>query len=509
MTVAGHQPRHRQRVRYSNVSAALARNRLGVPAVVFFVMAAAAPLTVAAGGATTAYAVTGITAVPVAYLVVGLVLAVFSVGYVAMSRHVVNAGAFYAYVAQGLGRTPGVAVAWIALLAYNLMQVGLYGAFGFVASQVFDSFGLPVPWWVCALAGWAIVAVLGLLDAAINGKVLAVLLVAEIAIVVVYDAVLVGHPAGGAVSFATLSPAPLLSIAIAPILVVAVAGFVGFEATVVFSEETKDPRRTVARATYIAVTTVGLLYGLSAWAMSVATGPGRIVAAARHDHTELMFNLVLAHVGQTLVDVGHLLFLTSLFAALLAFHHTVARYLFALGRERVLPTVLGRTNRRTGAPKAGSLVQTTLALAVIVAYALSPLDPIVYLFGWLTTIGGLGVLILMTATSAAVIGYFVRHPRGESAWHRVVAPVVATLALGAVLAVTVFGFYALLGVPRSSPLRWIFPAVYAVVALGGTVWGLALRASRPDVYAVIGLGADSITMPVPTPVPTPRGPQFR
>ena len=86
------------------VARTLARNRLGVPAVVFFVMSAAAPLTVVAGVVTTGYAVTGVTGIPLTFLVVGAVLAVFSVGYVAMARHVAHTGAFYAYVARGLGR---------------------------------------------------------------------------------------------------------------------------------------------------------------------------------------------------------------------------------------------------------------------------------------------------------------------------------------------------------------------------------------------------------------------
>ena len=47
------------RSRVSNVSAALARDRLGVPAVVFFVLGGVAPLTVAAGVIPTAYATTG------------------------------------------------------------------------------------------------------------------------------------------------------------------------------------------------------------------------------------------------------------------------------------------------------------------------------------------------------------------------------------------------------------------------------------------------------------------
>jgi amino acid transporter len=477
-----------------NVSAVLARSRLGIPAVFFFVVAAAAPLTVVAGGATTGYAVTGMRGFPVAYLAVAAVLALFSVGYVAMSRRLVNAGSFYAYIAQGLGKPAGVAAAAVALLGYNAMQIGLYGGFGAVLSGFLsDRYGWSVPWWQAALAGWAIVGILGVLRVDLNGRVLAAMLLAEIVVAAVFDVVMVTHPASGGISFDTVAPSRLFDAGIGAALVTAITGFVGFEATTVFAEETKDPQRTVARATYLAVAVTGVLYAASAWAMSVATGPDRIVDAARADGTDLMFNLVSPHVGPELVTVGRLLFITSLFAALLAFHNTVARYAFALGRERVLPAVLAQTGRRTGAPKYGSLAQTVLALVVLVGYALAHADPIVHLFFWITVTGGLGVLILMTFTSAAVVGYFKGDPDGESVWRRVFAPVAATAALAVVLAVTLIQFATLLGVDPSSPLRWMFPAAYAAVASLGAAWAGILRYAQPDVYQRIGLGPASAT----------------
>ncbi|MEU7961387.1 APC family permease [Micromonospora humida] len=479
------------------ISATLARGRLGIPSVVFFVIAAAAPLTVVAGGATTGYAVTGVTGIPVAYLVVAALLALFAVGYVAMSRHIVNAGAFYTYVTRGLGRPAGVAAAAVALLAYNAMQIGLYGGFGAVLAQfLHDRYGWAVTWWLCALAAWAAVAVLGVLRIDLNGTVLAVMLIAECAVVVVFDAIMVTHPATGTVTVDTLAPTHVLTAGIGAALVTAITGFVGFEGTVVFSEETKDPRRTVARATYLAVTVTGLLYGLSAWAMSVATGPDRIVNAARTNGTDLIFHLVTPHLGASVVTIGRVLFITSLFAALLSFHHTVARYLFALGRERVVPAPFGRTSRRTGAPKVGSMTQSGLALAVLVGYAAADADPIVHLFFWVTVTGGLGVLILMTVTSAAVVGYFTRTTHHEGHWRATVAPLTATLALAAILAVTIREFDTLLGVDPHSPLRWLLPAAYAAAALLGAVWALTLRTTNPPVYAAIGLGADSHTLPL-------------
>jgi amino acid transporter len=289
----------------------------------------------------------------------------------------------------------------------------------------------------------------------------------------------------------------------AAMLVLAIAGFVGIEATVVLSEEAKDPRRTISRATHWAVVIPGLLCGGSAWAMSVGTGPGHIVAAAQREKTNLVFALVAPHVPAVLVQIGYLLFLTSVFAALLAFHAAVARYQFALGREGILPGAWGRTHPRTGAPTLGSVTQSLLALGVLIAYHLGGADPLVYLFAWLTVLGGLGVLILMWGASAAVLAYFARNRHLENAWRGLIAPALAFLLLTVVLAATLIGLPDMLQVGPGSPLRWLIPPAYGVIAVMGLTWGLITRATRPEVYAAIGRGTDGrLLIPIS---PTPRG----
>lgn len=506
----------------SPVAMALARSRLGIPAVMAFVLAAAAPLTVVAGSASTGFAVTGFVGVPVTYLTVGVILAVFSVGYVAMARQVGQAGGFYTYVSLGLGRIPGVGAALVTQLGYNCLHISLYGAFCVVGSTIGRTWDRHLPWWSYAFAGWALVAVLGLRSVRVNGRVLGALLVLEVAAVVLFDVVLVAHPAGGEVALTALSPGWLADAGAVAILVGGIAGFVGYEATVVFSEEVRDPRHTVARATYLALGLIAVLYGLSTWAMTVAAGPDRIVAAARAHDADLFFALAAPHLPAALVDLGRLLLLTSLFAALLAFHNMISRYVFSLAREGLLPRVLGRTGRRTNAPVPGSLVQSGLALAALAGFVSAGLDPIRHLFFVGGVTGGLGVLILMAATSLAVVGYFARDRHRESAgrvakrrpavanevrapsvWRRIVAPGLATVVLTAVLVVTVVGFGALIDVPGDSVLRWLPPAGYAVAAVAGAGWALLLRATRPQVYAAIGLGPDSHTV---TDIPSVRVP---
>jgi amino acid transporter len=482
--------------RSSQLSTALARDRLGVAAVVFFVMSAAAPLTVVAGVVPTGLAVTGLTGISIAFLAVAVVLAIFSVGYVAMARHIANAGAFYAYIARGIGRPVGVGASWVALLAYNMFQIASYGGFGAIASPLFkDWFGIDIKWWVLALICWALVAVLGIRDVAVNGKVLATLLIAEIALVVVFsfaDLFSSGfHP-----SSAPADPGSLVGTGAGALLVMAITGFVGFEQSVVFSEESRDPRRTVPRATYIAIALIAVLYAFASWAMISAAGDN-VVDRARNEGPDLFFNVASDRLGSTALHLGHALFLTSLIAAMISFHNIIARYAFSLGREGVLPRAFGRTVPGTGAPKNGSLAQSALGLIVIVLYAVNGWDPLVQLFFWGGTGGGIGVLLLITVTSIAVLGYFARHPEGENLWHRIGAPVLGTLLLLLMTYLALTNIATLFGVEPGSAPTWVVPTAFAVVTVAGVLWALILRSTRRSVYDGIGLGARSAAATAP------------
>jgi amino acid transporter len=476
----------------SQLSNALARDRLGVASVVFFVMSAAAPLTVVAGVVPTGLAVTGLTGISIAFLAVALVLAIFSVGYVAMARHISNAGAFYAYVSRGLGRPFGVGASWVALVAYNMFQVASYGGFGAIGQPLFqDWFGVDIPWYVLGLAAWALVAVLGVRDVAVNGKVLATLLVAEIALTVVFSiAEILSN--GFHASSAPVDVSQLTGAGAGAQLVMAITGFVGFEQSVVFSEESRDPKRTVPRATYIAIALIAVLYAFASWAMISAAG-GDVVARAGAEGPELFFNLASGPLGSIALHLGHILFLTSLIAAMISFHNIISRYMFSLGREGVLPRLFGRTVPGTGAPKNGSIAQSVVGLIVIIAYAVAGWDPLVQLFFWGGTGGGLGVLLLIALTAFAVIGYFARNPEGEDVLHRIVAPVISAVLLVVVSYLALDNIATLLGVEPGSSTAIIVPSTFGVVLILGIIWGLYLRSGRPQVYNGIGLGASSAT----------------
>ncbi|WP_317451763.1 APC family permease [Microbacterium sp. NIBRBAC000506063] len=321
----------------------------------------------------------------------------------------------------------------------------------------------------------------------------------EFAAVIVFNVVAFANPAEGFTA-APISPSALFVPGIGAVLVFGIAAFMGFESAAIYGEEAKDPKRTVARATFSAVVIIGLFYALSSWALALAIGPEKITSGGitmDEAGPPLFFTFVADRLGLIVVDIMSLLFITSLFAALVAFHNAVARYLFSLGRERVLPHGLSAVRPRQDAPWAGSLTQSVLAAVVVIVFAiagagseLGPLFPVVTLFSWLTNTGALGLVLLMAIVSIAVIGYFRRDPKDVGIVARVVAPIVAFLALTVALVLIIANFNVLLDQPEANAVTFLLPALVIVPGILGIAWGFWMKRNRPADYARIGHGAD-------------------
>jgi len=104
---------------------------------------------------------------------------------------------------------------------------------------------------------------------------LAVLLVTEVAVIVIFSLADLGNPGGGSVSFDTFSPRQPVRVGHRRAAGPRRAGFVGFESSVVFSEEARDRQRTVPIATYLSVALIAVLYAFASWAMRRGHRPGQ------------------------------------------------------------------------------------------------------------------------------------------------------------------------------------------------------------------------------------------
>ncbi|MEE6164009.1 MULTISPECIES: APC family permease [unclassified Mycolicibacterium] len=468
----------------SEINTQLRRNALGVAGIVFLVLAAVAPLTGIVVVASLVIALGNGGGAPASFFIVAIVLLLFAVGYAQMSKQLVNAGGFYAFVVKGLGRTGGLIAGFIATLGYNFFVVGTIGTSGFFMQLVIsDLTGFNLHWYVWGLASIVVSFAMARRGVDFSSRVLGVSLVLETTILVVFDISVLVQTGYDASAF---SPSTVFSGSLPIGLLLAATGYLGFEATALFSEEARNPLRTIPRATYIAITSIGVILGVTTWAVVSATGVAQAqeTAVAHLPTGDLIFSVAQKYLGGALTDVMMVLLLVSLFAAMLAFHNSATRYLYALGRAKVLPTILART-RSGGAPQVAGIVQATFAAVVSGLFALAGLDPITSLVPSMLGFGTLSVIVLQVLAAFSIIVYF-RRTHDRRTWSTFVAPGIGFLGLLAISILAVANFDIVAG--SDALVIRLMPLLLILAIFGGVGYGAYLKTSKPAVYA--GLATD-------------------
>jgi amino acid transporter len=378
-------------------------------------------------------------------------------------------------VTMGLGRRLGTGIAVVALIAYTAIQVGIYGYIGWAIDDTVRFYGGPqIPWPLYAFATLAIVALLGYRHIELSAKVLGVALALEMSIVLLLDVFIVTDPGPAGLTLASFTPEVFTQGALGIAVLFALTGFIGFEATAVFRDEARDPKRTIPRATYAAVLIIGGFYALTCWAFVVAIGPDQVPEVAQRT-LDGEANMLLDTAGDTLGRVGrdvvNVLLLTSLFACVLSFHNVIARYQFVLARKGLLPARLGSVHAQHNSPAASSVVQTVTAALIVGVLAALGVDPLVGVFGSMAGVATVGMVLLMLTTSVAVLVYFARHREqaGGRVWQTRIAPALACLGLLASLWLVLTNFTLVTG--GSATLS----AILAAVPFAGLLVGSAAR----------------------------------
>jgi len=267
-------------------------------------------------------------------------------------------------------------------------------------------------------------------------------------------------------------------------LLFAVVSFLGFEGTAIYREETKDPVRTIPRATVAAVVFMGVLYAASAWMLITSLGTGSAVAAVEADPGGVFFSSMTTYVGRIASDAATVLIVTSWFACVLSMHNVLTRYGFSLGTDGVLPSKLGKAHPRHGSPNVASIAVTALIIACGLAFVLAGADPVL-MYGQLAGASGFAIVLLLVITSLAVLVYFRRcGPVQASRWRTVIAPTVSTIGLAAVLYLAFVNFPLMIGGSMTQAV--LMQAVNWGVLAAGMLLAFVYRKHRPAVYRRIG-----------------------
>ncbi|MEV8547222.1 APC family permease [Streptomyces sp. NPDC051572] len=462
------------------------RGNLGTISLFFMILAVNAPLAIVVGFSPVIIGYGNQLGAPVAFAAAGGIIALFTVGYTAMSRHLPNSGGFYAYITAGLGRAPGLGGSFLALLGYYFALIGSY-AFGGIALQSFVKntlHGPNITWWVWVLVLQAATGILGYFSLEVSARVLSYCLAGEIAMVVIYDTAVLFQGGAQGISAESFTPHAALSGSVGIALLFGITCFGGFETATIFRDEARDPLRTVPRAMYLYVALTVTLYAGSTWVIIQAWGPGKVVAAVSADPTGSFLASTQAYAGKLAADIVVVLLNTSIFASILGVHNVTGRYAFNLSADRILPKIISAVHGRHGSPHRASLLVSVLALAGMVPFFFITSNPSL-LYARLMGVFGYVLIVLMLLTALASLVYLTKHrPEHTTVWHRLIAPLLAIAGLGisAWLATTNFKLL----ISGSGDLSAALLALILATALFGVATALVLRTRRPDIYARIG-----------------------
>ncbi|MDP9860842.1 MULTISPECIES: APC family permease [Streptosporangium] len=477
----------------------LRKNAVGLVGVIFMAVATAAPITAMTGNVPIVVGFGNGLGVPAGYLVATIVLTVFSVGYVAMAKHITSAGAFYGYISHGLGQVVGMVAGLLATMAYVVFEASIIGFFAYSANDTFKSLaGVDIHWLWFALLGLALNAILTYFDINLTAKVLGVFLVTEILMLGLTATVTLFHGGGpDGLMAETLNPARAFTVtgletgAVGLGLFMCFWSWVGFESTAMYGEESREPKRIIPIATLVSVIGIGLFYTFVSW-MTVAANGVKAPQIAAEEFAGIFFNPTGELVGEWAVDLFKILILTGSFACSMAFHNCAARYLYAIGREDLIPgtrATLGATHPRHGSPHIAGAVQTAISVVIVLAFFFAGMDPYLHIYTLLAVLGTLAVLIVQTLCSFSVIGYFhvrKKHPETASWWRTLLAPLLGGLAMAYVVLLLFQNQEAAAGDAAKSPFFALIPWIVLGAAVLGAALALYLRARRPEKYAIIG-----------------------
>jgi amino acid transporter len=385
-----------------------------------------------------------------ALALIAVLMAMIAAGYKRLGERMRDAGSSYAWIRAAFGPETGAYGAWVLLVA-NMFAVlatalpaGTY-TLDLVAPGLAAN-GLAVALVAC---GWIAASALLLWYGVRPTAMLAfVLLAAEVVVLAVAAALAAGHPRPDAVAFA---PLPLAWGGIISAIVLGIWMIDGWEVSASTAEEAHGAASVPGSGGLagLVLTSAVLLAAIVAF-----TRIGSAAGFAEHESDALAY--VGALLGGSWSKILTITVLVSLAASLQTTLVYLTRSVYAMGRDGLLPRMLGELDHRAE-PAASIVAIAALSLAFALASGLSPTAKGAFEFALQGTSWFLGVLFVMSA--AAAVRVFAREPAAR--WTGVVMPGVAAVVLGAILLIALKG---------DDPGTRGFIAASAIIGLPLALW---------------------------------------
>ncbi|ETK30530.1 APC family permease [Microbispora sp. ATCC PTA-5024] len=379
--------------------------------------------------------------VALAYVIGMAAMAFTALSYAQMARAFPMAGSVYTYAGRGIAAPVGFLAGWVILLDYVLVPALLY----LVASAAMTSFVPAVPIWVWLIGFIVLNTVVNYLGIEMTARMNKIMLIAEMIVLAIFLVVGLVALAQGKGHGGALSPLfdsstfswPLVFGAVS----VAVLSFLGFDGISMLAEESRENTRRLGRSMVMALALAGALFVVQTW-VAALLAPGRDELLAKGDPAGTAFYDTAEYAG------GHWLsVLTAVatavawgFANSLVAQAATSRLLFAMARDRQLPSFLRKVHPRHKVPVNATFVVAAVSL-VLGLYMASRDDGIPLL----SSLVNFGAMTAFLALHVSVVVHYVVRNGSRDWWRHLAAPAIGFLILlyvviNAKVAAQVLGF---------------------------------------------------------------------
>jgi amino acid transporter len=384
--------------------------------------------------------------VPLVFALSTLVVLLVAWCFARLASEHPNAGSAYGFVAAILGPRAGLVAGWMLLGTYLCFAVVGLGAFGLFGANLLQRVGVwhdPSGFGLTLMAA-LVLAPLSVIPTRRAGLVLIILEgVAVAAMLLMACAVLAlvfgGHGPQGDPPLRDLfvPTAGVGASAIAMGLSFGLLSFAGFEQVATLGEEVRKSRFTIPRVLIGTVLGAGIVFTIVTAAQTLGFGTDPAGVKSFTKSTSLLADLSARYFGGWSGDLFDGLALCSALGGGLAAIVAASRILFALCRDLLPSSPLGRISEVSGTPRNAAVA---VVLAAIAGYAImrflfhaSGSDA----FFWGSTLGALALLVAYLLVVISAAGALMR-PSGEGKRWLLVIPAFAVVAIAYTLWVNVY-----------------------------------------------------------------------
>jgi amino acid transporter len=367
--------------------------------------------------------------VALAYAVGMLAMAFTAASYSQMAQAFPMAGSVYAYAGRGIAQPVGFLAGWMVLLDYVLVPGLLYLIAGIAMNSIVPA--TPVWLWVAAFV--VLNTVVNYFGIETTARVNKVMLVAELivlAIFLVIGIVALANGAGRGFDFSPVYNSSTFSLGLVfGAVSIAVLSFLGFDGISTLAEENRESARSLGKAMIAALALAGTLFVVQTWvAALLVPAPERLIAEGDPGGTAFYDAAAVAG-GPWLATLTAVATAIAWgFANSLVAQAATSRLLFAMARDRQLPSLLARVHPVRRVPVNATLL--VAAVSLVLGITMSTRDDGITLLSTLVNFGALSAFLVLHVS--VVVHYAIRR-RSTDYWRHVAVPVIGFAILAYVV----------------------------------------------------------------------------